>query len=61
LRAGGVENIDRLQIMNAAGMTQNDRVTVDGLPGLYLRDPLSVSPAIPVLVEVFDALGTRLK
>jgi cytochrome c oxidase accessory protein FixG len=42
---GEVENVYRLQIMNATEMTQNYRVTVDGLPGLHLRDALAVSVA----------------
>ncbi len=40
---GEVENVYRLQIMNATEMTQNYRVTVDGLPGLHLRDAVAVS------------------
>jgi cytochrome c oxidase accessory protein FixG len=42
---GEVENVYRLQIMNATEMTQNYRVTVDGLPGLRLRDAVAVSVA----------------
>jgi cytochrome c oxidase accessory protein FixG len=42
---GEVENVYRLQIMNATEMTQNYRVTVDGLPGLHLRDAVAVSVA----------------
>jgi polyferredoxin len=42
---GEVENVYRLQIMNATEMTQNYRVTADGLPGLRLREPLQVSVA----------------
>jgi cytochrome c oxidase accessory protein FixG len=42
---GEVENVYRLQIMNATEMTQNYRVTADGLPGLHLRDALVVSVA----------------
>jgi cytochrome c oxidase accessory protein FixG len=42
---GEVENVYRLQIMNATETTQNYRVTVDGLPGLHLRDAVAVSVA----------------
>jgi polyferredoxin len=42
---GEVENVYRLQIMNATEMPQNYRVTVDGLPGLRLRDAVAVSIA----------------
>ncbi len=39
---GQIENVYRLQIMNATESAQNYRVTVDGLPGLRLRDAMSV-------------------
>ena len=42
---GEVENVYRLQIMNATESTQNYRVTVDGLPGLRLPGPVQVSVA----------------
>jgi cytochrome c oxidase accessory protein FixG len=42
---GEVENVYRLQIMNATEMMQNYRVTVDGLPGLHLRDAVAVNVA----------------
>jgi polyferredoxin len=42
---GEVENVYRLQIMNATEMTQNYRVTADGLDGLHLRDAVAVSVA----------------
>jgi cytochrome c oxidase accessory protein FixG len=42
---GEVENVYRLQIMNATEMTQNYRVTVDGLPGLRQRDAVALSVA----------------
>jgi cytochrome c oxidase accessory protein FixG len=42
---GEVENVYRLQIMNATEMTQNYRISVDGLPGLHLRDAVAVSVA----------------
>jgi len=42
---GEVENVYRLQIMNATEMTQTYRVTADGLPGLRLRDAIAVSVA----------------
>ncbi len=42
---GEVENVYRLQIMNATEMPQNYRVTVDGLPGLHLSDAVAVSVA----------------
>jgi cytochrome c oxidase accessory protein FixG len=45
VEGGEVENVYRLQIMNATEMTQNYRVTVDGLPGLRLRDAMNVSVA----------------
>ncbi len=39
---GYVENVYRLQIMNAAELTQQYRVEVDGLPGLRLSEPMSI-------------------
>jgi cytochrome c oxidase accessory protein FixG len=42
---GEVENVYRLQIMNATEMTQNYRISVDGLPGLRLRESQSISVA----------------
>jgi polyferredoxin len=42
---GEVENVYRLQIMNATEMMQTYHLTVDGLPGLRLRDGPIVSVA----------------
>ena len=42
---GQIENVYRLQIMNATEAVQQYRVAVDGLPGLRLRDALSVTVA----------------
>jgi len=42
---GEVENVYRLQIMNATEMTQNYRVTADGLPGLRVIDAQAVTVA----------------
>jgi cytochrome c oxidase accessory protein FixG len=42
---GEVENVYRLQIMNATEMMQNYRITADGMPGLHLRDPMTVGVA----------------
>jgi cytochrome c oxidase accessory protein FixG len=42
---GEVENVYRLQIMNATEMTQQYRITADGLPGLRVSDAQSVTVA----------------
>ncbi len=42
---GYVENVYRLQIMNATESVQHYRVTADGLPGLQMSDPVSVDVA----------------
>jgi cytochrome c oxidase accessory protein FixG len=42
---GEVENVYRLQIMNATEMTQQYRITADGLPGLRVIDAQSVTVA----------------
>jgi cytochrome c oxidase accessory protein FixG len=42
---GFIENVYRLQIMNATELPQQYRVTADGLPGLRLSDPMSVTVA----------------
>ena len=39
---GYIENVYRLQIMNATESPQHYRVTADGLPGLTLREPVSL-------------------
>jgi polyferredoxin len=39
---GQIENVYRLQIMNATEQVQRYRVTADGLPGLRLRDSTDV-------------------
>lgn len=42
---GEVENVYRLQIMNATEMTQQHRITADGLAGLRVSDAQSVTVA----------------
>ncbi len=42
---GEVENVYRLQIMNATEMTQHYRITADGLPGLRVSEAQSVTVA----------------
>ena len=42
---GEVENVYRLQIMNATELAQRYRITADGLPGLRLLDPRAVAVA----------------
>ena len=44
---GFVENVYRLQVMNATELAQRYRVTAEGLPGLRLTDPglLTLGPA----------------
>ena len=42
---GFIENVYRLQIMNATELRQQYRVSADGLPGLALREPVVVEVA----------------
>jgi cytochrome c oxidase accessory protein FixG len=55
---GKIENVYRLQVMNATETTQDYRITVQGLPGLVIAsDPLiSVDPAqsrwVPVTLQL---------
>ena len=42
---GFIENVYRLQIMNATELRQQYRVSADGLPGLALREPVVVDVA----------------
>jgi polyferredoxin len=42
---GFVENVYRLQIMNATELHQQYKVTADGLPGLALREPVLAAVA----------------
>jgi polyferredoxin len=42
---GDIENVYRLQIMNATELTQHYRVTAEGLPGLHLREAVAVTVA----------------
>lgn len=42
---GYVENVYRLQIMNATETVQHYRVSADGLPGLRLSEPVAVDVA----------------
>jgi polyferredoxin len=39
---GDVENVYRLQVMNATETVRRVEVAADGLPGLHLREPVSV-------------------
>ena len=45
---GQVENVYRLQIMNATERTQRYAVTVEGLPGIAVvaSDPADIGPAL---------------
>jgi len=43
VEGGAIENVYRLQIMNAAEASQQYRVSVDGLPGLNVRDAVQVT------------------
>jgi cytochrome c oxidase accessory protein FixG len=55
---GDVENVYRLQIMNATELPQQYRISADGLPGLRLMDakPVTVGPTearwVPVTLRV---------
>ncbi len=64
---GEVENVYRLQIMNATETAQRYRITPDGLPGLRMLDPRAVAVAptearwvsVTLRVPPQTAAGTR--